>query len=109
MGYELYSWQESSGRWSFSLLPSPSGPNISAEQVFDKKFFLNGVKELKKKISGLPVGATIFWLDRITDTSQETKASERLSYPTANIIEHVRQYADKRHVEVQMSGKNQGL
>ena len=106
-GYELYSWQESSGRWSFSLLASPSGPNISAEQVFNKKFLLNGVKELKQTISGLPVGATIFWLDRITDTSHETKASQRLSYPPANIIEQVRQYADKRHIEVQMLGKNQ--
>jgi hypothetical protein len=109
MGYELYSWQESSGRWTFSLLASPSGPNISAEQVFNKKFLLNGVKELKQRISGLPVGATIFWLDRITDTSQETQTSQRLSYPPANIIEQVRQYAEKRHVEVQMSGKNHGL
>jgi len=45
---------------------SPSGPNISAEQVFNKEFLLSGVKELKQRISGLPVGATILWLDRIT-------------------------------------------
>ncbi len=109
MGYELYSWQESSGRWSFSLLASPSGPNIPAEQVFNKKFVLNGVKQLKQKISGLPVGATIFWLDRITDTIQDTQASQRLRYPPANIIEQIRQCADQRHVEVQMSGKTQGL
>jgi hypothetical protein len=109
MGYELYSWQESSGRWSFSLLASPSGPNISAEQVFNKKFLLSGVKELRQKISGLPVGTTIFWLDRITDTSLETKPGKRLSYPPANIIEQVRRHADKRHVEVQMSGKNPAL
>jgi hypothetical protein len=109
MGYELYSWQESSGRWSFCLLDSPSGPNISAEQVFNKKFLLNGLKELKQKISGLPARATIFWLDRLTDTSQEAKASKRLSYPPADIIKQVRQYADKRHVEVQMLEKQQGL
>ena len=105
MAYELYSWQESSGGWRFCLLASPSGPNISAEQVFNKKFRLNGVKEVKQRISALPVGATIFWLDRITDTGQETAASERLSYPPADILEQVRQYAEKHHVEVQLSGK----
>jgi hypothetical protein len=109
MAYELYSWQDSSGRWSFCLLASPSGPNISAEQVFNKKFRLNSVKELKQKISALPAGATMVWLDRIMDTSPETKASERLSYPPANIIKQVRQYADKCHVKVQMSGKESGV
>jgi hypothetical protein len=103
MGYELYSWQESNGKWSFCLLASPSGPNISAEQVFNKKFLLSGVKELNRKISGLPVGATIFWLDRIMGTSQEAKESERLSYPPANMIDQVRQYAEKYHIEVKMS------
>jgi hypothetical protein len=106
MAYELYSWQESNGRWSFSLLASPSGPNISAEQVFDKKFLLSGVKQLNRKISGLPAGSTIFWLDHITDTGEKAKEGERLSYPPANLIEQVRQYAEKRHVEVQMLRKN---
>ena len=77
--------------------------------MFNKKFLLNGVKELKQTISGLPVGATISWLDRRTDTSQETKASKGLSYPPANIIQQVRQYAYKRHVEVQMLEKQQEL
>ena len=109
MGYELYSWQESNGRWSFSLLASPSGPNISPEQVFNKRFLLRGTKELERKISGLPVGATIFWLDHITDTSQETEESERLRYPPANIVGKVQQYAEERHVEIQILRKNQGL
>src|SRR5437667_8861461 len=54
MGYELYSWKQSNGRWNFSLLPSPSGVNVTAEEVFDKKFLLSGTKELKRKISDLP-------------------------------------------------------
>ena len=73
-------------------MASPSGPNISAEQVFNKKFLLNGVKELKQKISGLTrltAGATIFWLDRLTDTSQEAKASKRLGGATF-LIESLR-------------------
>src|SRR5664280_2361603 len=73
MGYELYSWQEQDDSWSFSILPSPSGVNLSAQEVFDRKFRLSGVKELKRQISGLPVGATIFWLNHLSSTGQTEK------------------------------------
>lgn len=107
MGYELYSWQGADGSWNFSLLPSPSGVNIPAEAVFNKKFLLRGVNGLNREISKLPVGATIYWLDRILGNGPKTKKSESLSYPPANIIEHVRRHAEARHVEVQMSSENQ--
>ena len=71
--YELYSWQDTNARWRFCLLPSPSGVNLSAEQVFSKKCVLSGVKQLKQKMSGSPEGTTIYWLDRIVGTSQETR------------------------------------
>lgn len=87
MGYELYSWQASNGGWSFSLLASPSGVNVPAEEVFNKKFFLSGPKELKKKISGLPAEATIYWLNRISGTDQEGKGSRKLSYPSAEVVQ----------------------
>jgi len=53
MGYELYSWQEPNGSWTFRLLPSPSGVNIRPEEVFNKKFLLHGVD-----IAGWPGGLT---------------------------------------------------
>ena len=39
MAYELYSWQENGG-WNFSVVPSPSGVNVPAEEAFNKKFLL---------------------------------------------------------------------
>jgi hypothetical protein len=103
MSYELYSWQESSGSWSFSLLASPSGVNVSAAQVFDTKFRLSGVKELNRKISGLPVGATIFWADRIPLSSGE-KASEnkKLGYPPSEMIQDVRRSAEARKIKIEV-------
>lgn len=103
MGYELYSWQELSGGWDFCLLPSPSGVNIRAEQVFNKKFLVHEVHGLDRRISKLPVGATIYWFDRIRPEAEpEAKESRRLSYPPSNIIEQVRRHAETRRVEVQV-------
>jgi hypothetical protein len=65
MGYELYSWQEPKGSWNFCLLPSPSGVNIPADEVFNKKNLLRGVAGLNRAISRLPIGATIYWLDQL--------------------------------------------
>ena len=108
-GYELYSWQGPNGSWSFSLLPSPSGVNVSAQQVFDRKFLLSGVKELKRKISALPAGATIYWLNRISGTDQKPKESEKLSYPSSETVQDIKHYAETRKIKVEMlSGQQAG-
>jgi hypothetical protein len=59
--YELYSWQESTGIWNFCLLPSPSGVNIPARVIFDKKLRLIGLDQLKRRVSQLPDGASVIW------------------------------------------------
>ena len=103
MSYELYSWRESNGSWNFCVLAIPSGVNVSAEQVFNKRFLLSGVKELKRKISGLPVGATIFWLDRISlSTGQKAKESEKLSYPPSETIQGIRRHAEAYKIKVEV-------
>lgn len=103
MGYELYSWQEPNGRWDFSLLASPSGVNIKAAQVFDKQFLLHGIEQLTRRISRLPSGATIYWLDGISgETGGRAKGSRGLAYPSENVMEQVRQYAETTHVKVKV-------
>jgi len=109
MGYELYSWQESSGRWSFSLLPSPSGVNVPLEEVFNKKFVLAGPTELKRKISSLPAGTTIYWLNRTSGTDQRSEGSKKLRYPSAQTIQDIRHYAEARGIKVELlSGEQDG-
>jgi hypothetical protein len=77
--------------------------NVSAEQVFNKRFLLSGVKELKRKISGLPVGATIFWPDRISlSTGQKSKESEKLSYPPSETIQGIRRHAEAYKIKVEV-------
>lgn len=103
MSYELYSWQESNGSWSFCVLVSPSGVNISAEQVFNKESLLSGVKALKQKISELPAGATVFWPDRILSSlGQKAKTSEKLNYPRSETIRDIRRYAEAHKIKVEI-------
>jgi|HubBroStandDraft_1064217.scaffolds.fasta_scaffold452995_2 hypothetical protein len=107
MGYELYSWQQNGG-WGFSVVPSPSGANVSAEEVFNKKFLLAGVKDLKRKISGLPRGATIFWVDRIGGPTQNME-DRKLSYPPPAAVQDIKKYAEshKMKVEILSDGQDQ--
>jgi len=102
--YELYSWQASNGDWRFAILPSPSGPNISAEEVFDKRVRLNNLKELKRKVSELPVGSTIVWLKRIAD-ADEVNEKERVGLPPASLIEDVQHCAEARTIKVDLPMK----
>jgi hypothetical protein len=102
MAYELYSWQEPNGGWSFSLLASPSGPNVTAEQIFNRKFFLNGVNGLKRKIAGLPSGTTVFWLDQTVGASQVAKGEARLKLPPLRTIQDIKHYAETREVKIEL-------
>lgn len=100
MGYELYSWP-GKGDWSFSLVPSPSGANVSAEEVFNKKFVLGSVKELKRKISALPPGTTVYWPNRIAG------ASDRLSYPAPATIKDIKKYAESHQIKMEVLSDGQ--
>src|ERR1700679_2778869 len=61
--YELYSWPQLNGMWNFCLLPSPSGVNIRAETIFDKKVRLTGVAQLEHRVAELPAGTRIIWMN----------------------------------------------
>jgi len=100
MAYELYSWQGSSGGWNFSVLASPSGPNLLAQEVFDKKFLVTGINELKRKISRLPEGSTVYWLDRLTGTQE--KEGDKLGYPPKEIVQDIRRYAEARKIKLEI-------
>ncbi len=106
MAYDLYSWPNSHGGWNFSVLPDSDAEN-NVELVFDKEKILRGTAELKRRISTLPSGAEIHWLDRIpSGTGPKAKGSEGLSYPPPTIIKRVREYARKRGIKVELLGSS---
>jgi hypothetical protein len=49
---------------------SPSGVNITEEQVFDRRCLLRGVTEVRRRLSRISAGTTIFWLDGIAGEDQ---------------------------------------
>ena len=101
--YELYSWQEN-GAWEFCLAPSPSGVNLSAKQVFNQKIRLDGVDSLERQISTLPHGSTILWVGRLTGlSSSDTKASHRLDYPSSEIMQQIKNYAEDHNIKVEIA------
>jgi hypothetical protein len=102
MGYELYSWPGSSGRWNFCIRLNTNS-EATVEQVFDKRTVLRSVAQLKRRISELPAGTQVFWVDRIpSGNGPKATGSESLSYPPAELREEIRGYAKKHQVEVQV-------
>ena len=98
--YELYSWPESTGIWNFCLLPSPSGVNIPVKVIFDKKLRLIGVDQLERKVSQLPDGARVIWMNGITSGETPTPESRKLSLPPTQTVEQVKRYAKAHGVQV---------
>ena len=98
--YELYSWPQSNGIWNFCLLPSPSGVNIPAEAIFNKKFRLTGVAELRRKISELPTGTRIIWMNGIASGETPTPESRKLALPPAQTVGQVKRYAGAHGIQM---------
>lgn len=100
--FELYSWQDAKGVWYFNLMPNTSSEK-SVDQVIDRKRALVGLNNLKTKLSALPKGSEVFWLDRIPSGSgPKAKGSEGLKYPPVVIIEEIRQYCALREIKVEI-------
>ena len=105
--YELYSWRQSDGIWRFSVVPSPSGVNTPADAVFDKKSVLIGIEKLKLKISELPASSRVLWMDRIASVeSSKAPGNTTLAYPPEAVVEQVKRYAQKKHIDVDLVSAN---
>ena len=109
IGYELYSWKEANGDWSFSVLYTTSIQK-TVKQVLDDKTALHGLDQLKAKVDALPRGARVSWLGRIpVSTGPRAKGSERLGYPPVDVIQDVRRHAEKRNIKIVIHGSPDAL
>jgi hypothetical protein len=100
--YELYSWPRSNGTWNFCLLPSPSGVNIRAETIFNKRVRLSGVARFERRISELPTGTRIIWMNGITSGESATPETRKLALPPPQTVEQVNRYAGAHGVQMEI-------
>jgi hypothetical protein len=100
MAYELYSWQDSSGGWNFCVLYNTSSGK-TVQQVFSKKTELRGIDQLKRRISQLPAGSSISWVDRLpSGTGPKAKGSENLKYPPPEVMSEIKRFAEAHNIKV---------
>jgi len=96
---ELYSFIDSAGHWRFSLLPMPSGVALSADQVLDKRFWLNGVEELESVIAKMPKGTCIAWGEQ-PGRGTWIKRKETFGYPPERIMQRILWFAEQRKITI---------
>lgn len=61
-GIELNSWKPATGVWHFSLLVGTNRTK-TIKEITDPKVTIVGVENLKKRLSELPKGENVFWLN----------------------------------------------
>jgi hypothetical protein len=99
VSYDLYSWRQGDGSWSFSVLGNTNRMK-TPEEIFDEKEALHGVPRLKQRISHLLRPSRIVWVGNILDKGAPVKGTERLALPPKEIGEDVKRYAETRHIEM---------
>src|SRR5438477_5471689 len=75
--YELYSWRDSHGAWSFSIMGTTSRQK-APEEIFNEKEVIHGVDKLKRKISRLEPHSRLIWADKLTFNGAIVKGTEQL-------------------------------
>ena len=61
-GIELNSWKPATGVWHFSLLMGTNRIK-TIKEITDPKVTMVGIDNVKKKLSKLPKGENVFWLN----------------------------------------------
>jgi hypothetical protein len=96
--YELYSWHDADGGWRFSVLTMTDRAK-NAEEIFDKQQTVSSVAKLKQKISKMPRGTRLVWMKNPYEGTS-IKGTESVAWPPEGIMNEVKQFAQRRHVEV---------
>jgi len=90
--FELYSWRNSDGVWSFALFPG-TNQRKTKQEIKKKENRISSISELAKRFSSLPEGENVYWFNRdvagfeFPDDSMITEI--KLSAKTAKIKLHL--------------------
>ena len=99
-GIELYSWQNQSGQWCFSLLYG-TNRDKSYREVTASELTLVGVTNLKKRLNALAEGESVFWLTGTADGPKD--GNPPLTQPPDQVAEEVITYCRQRHITVHVT------
>jgi hypothetical protein len=96
--YLLYSWEALDGKgWKFQLLRVSNHEN-TVDEIFDERTVLQGLDELKAKISAsAEPGSYIVWADA---RAVRGKGGDHLQYPTADVVGKIRRDARRRDIQI---------
>jgi hypothetical protein len=90
--YELYSWREPSGRWTFGLLPAYTSAGTHPNVITHPSNALDGQQKLKRAIAALPRHSEIRWYDHALSTWRDAQELHIIKYPPPEIIADIRNF-----------------
>jgi hypothetical protein len=90
--FELYSWQDAKGGWTFSLWPAISSAGLHPDVILRQSSALAGQEKLQRAIAALPAGSEIVWLDHAVGMWKDAKGWKRIKYPPGQVITELRKY-----------------
>lgn len=105
--FYLYSWQDDTGRWNFTLLSAAKNSGWTLDEIVSGKYDPHGIKhtikELESDLSTLPQGTQIYWDSHVWATRLTThKVHEHLKHPPKEMIDEVMGYAKKHDIAVDL-------
>jgi len=86
-GMELYSWRTDTGEWRYSILLGTNRLKSVAEVQEDPLT----LAQLKTAISSLAQGESLFWLNRVDESTKEQ--GFELAFPPRQVIAELQHYA----------------
>jgi len=93
-GMELYSWQNKSGEWQYSILVG-TNRNKTIEEIQTTPLELQGVK---KEIAQMAVGESLFWTNNIYDPN--ASQSVNFSFPPDTVVNELKEFAREKQVDL---------
>jgi hypothetical protein len=98
--YELYSWQDAKGIWTFGLFPGVSNAGLHPDYIMRQSSALTGLEKLKGAVAMLPVGSEILWLDHGVGMWKKEKGWERIKFPPAEVIADIRKFCETKRYKL---------
>ena len=93
-GMELYSWQNESGEWQYSILEG-TNRNKTLDEIQSTPLDLQGVKV---EIAQMAVGESLFWMNNVYDAGSSQAVN--LPFPPDTVVDELKEFAREKQVDL---------